>query len=487
MLSGLMNFLRACFRPRSDWRGHSGSDSGRQDGLLWYKDTGQHFNGDFSMAVVQANNLLEDQSQIESGSLSTHDSGPYGTFVGIYDGHGGPETSRYINEHLFQHLKRFTSEQQFMSVEIAAVGSCCLVGVICNGTLYISNLGDSRAVLGRLVKSTGEVLAIQLSAEHNVAIESVRQEMKSLHPDDSKIVVLKHNVWRVKGLIQLAADHGEIAYPHRRTTRGLSEHPRGLLRVTEQRGSLSKSKSTLIGVESSLVRSVSKQISHSHSPRRRLTIGSAFPTRSGRVSDEIGASFRQASEKEAPIRGSQGDSPPLCKIPATKDYFILQISRSIGDVYLKKPEFNREPLFAKFRLREPFQKPILSAEPSITVHQLQPHDQFLIFASDGLWEHLSNQEAVDIVQNHPHSGSARRLVKVALQEAAKKREMRYSDLKKIDRGVRRHFHDDITVIVVFLDSNLVSRASSVRSINLSVKGGGVTFPSSTLAPRTTPA
>ncbi|GFZ08905.1 hypothetical protein Acr_20g0007130 [Actinidia rufa] len=76
-------------------------------------------------------------------------------------------------------------------------------------------------------------------------------------------------------------------------------------------------KSTLIGVESSLVRSVSKQISHSHSPRRRLTIGSAFPTRSGRVSDEIGASFRQASEKEAPIRGSQGDSPPLCKIPAT--------------------------------------------------------------------------------------------------------------------------------------------------------------------------
>ena len=84
-------------------------------------------------------------------------------------------------------------------------------------------------------------------------------------------------------------------------------------------------------------------------------------------------------------------------------------------------------------------------------------------------------------------GSARRLVKVALQEAAKKREMRYSDLKKIDRGVRRHFHDDITVIVVFLDSNLVSRACSDRSFNLSVKGGGVNLPSSTLAPRTTPA
>lgn len=84
-------------------------------------------------------------------------------------------------------------------------------------------------------------------------------------------------------------------------------------------------------------------------------------------------------------------------------------------------------------------------------------------------------------------GSARRLVKVALQEAAKKREMRYSDLKKIDRGVRRHFHDDITVIVVFLDSNHVSKASSVRSPNISVRGGGINLPSNTLAPCMTPA
>ncbi|KAF4363890.1 hypothetical protein F8388_007902 [Cannabis sativa] len=391
MLSELMNFLKACFRPRSKRYVHTGSDSvGRQEGLLWYKDSGQHFSGDFSMAVVQANNLLEDQSQIESGSLSSHETGPFGTFVGVYDGHGGPETSRYINDHLFPHLKRFTSEQQSMSVDvirkafqateegflslvtrqwpmkpqIAAVGSCCLVGVVSGGSLYIANLGDSRAVLGRAVRATGEVLAIQLSAEHNASIESVRQELHSMHPEDSQIVVLKHNVWRVKGLIQ--------------------------------------------------------------------------------------------------------------------------ISRSIGDVYLKKSEFNREPLYAKFRLREPFKKPILSADPSITVHELQSQDQFVIFASDGLWEHLSNQEAVDIVQNHPRSGSARRLVKTALQEAAKKREMRYSDLKKIDRGVRRHFHDDITVIVIFLDANHVSRASSAKFQNISVRGGGISLPSNTLAPCGTP-
>ena len=70
-------------------------------------------------------------------------------------------------------------------------------------------------------------------------------------------------------------------------------------------------------------------------------------------------------------------------------------------------------------------------------------------------------------------GIAKRLVKAALRVAAKKREMRYSDLKKIDRGVRRHFHDDITVVVVFLDAPLMNRNSS-RMSNFSIRGGGGT-------------
>uniref|UniRef100_A0A0C9RIT9 protein-serine/threonine phosphatase n=1 Tax=Wollemia nobilis TaxID=56998 RepID=A0A0C9RIT9_9CONI len=389
MFSGLMKLISACWRPAGQQSAHTSADIvGRQDGLLWYKDLGQHEAGEFSMAVVQANQLLEDYSQLESGPLSTTESGPRGTFVGIYDGHGGPETARYINAHLFPHIQRFATEQQGMSADviqkavlateegflsvvtrawptmpqIAAVGSCCLVGVICNGVLYVANLGDSRVVLGKVDKATGKVNAVQLSAEHNARFVGIREELESLHPGDSQIVVLKHGVWRVKG--------------------------------------------------------------------------------------------------------------------------IIQVSRSIGDVYLKKPEFNREPLLEKFRLEEPLRGPVLTAEPSMCVHNLQQHDQFLIFASDGLWEHISNEEAVDIVHNHPHGGSARRLVKAALQEAAKKREMRYSDLKKIERGVRRHFHDDITVIVVFLDHYLISRCTSRRPM-VSIRGSGVTVPSNSLAPDST--
>lgn len=86
---------------------------------------------------------------------------------------------------------------------IAAIGSCCLVGVIWRGTLYVANLGDSRAVIGSLGRSN-KIIAEQLTKDHNASMEEVRQELRSLHPDDSHIVVMKHGVWRIKGIIQVS-------------------------------------------------------------------------------------------------------------------------------------------------------------------------------------------------------------------------------------------------------------------------------------------
>ena len=67
-------------------------------------------------------------------------------------------------------------------------------------------------------------------------------------------------------------------------------------------------------------------------------------------------------------------------------------------------------------------------------------------------------------------GIARRLIESALHEAAKKREMRYSDLQKIEGGVRRDFHDDISVIVLFFDPRLISKSSHLGP-KLSIRGG----------------
>ncbi|KAM7524595.1 hypothetical protein LguiA_014497 [Lonicera macranthoides] len=382
MFSWLGRIVSACWLPMSQYARMSKDDTnsntirnnnnnhnddglgGVDDVLLWCRDLDKHSAGEFSFAVVQANEVIEDHGQVESGHG--------GTFVGVYDGHGGPEASRFICDHLFLHLIRFARENGTISEEIlksafsateegflslvrracgikpliAAIGSCCLVGVIWKGTLYVANLGDSRAVLGSLGKSNNKIVAEQLTGDHNASVEEVRQELKSLHPDDSHIVVMKHGAWRIKG--------------------------------------------------------------------------------------------------------------------------IIQVSRSIGDAYLKRPEFSLDPSFPRFHLSEPIRRPVLRADPSIYTRPLQSDDKFIIFASDGLWEHITNQEAVEIVHNNPRAGVARRLLTSALSEAARKREMRYDDLKKVEKGTRRFFHDDITVVVVFIDHDLLEKEGPVAE--LSVRG-----------------
>ncbi|KAG2244087.1 hypothetical protein Bca4012_015601 [Brassica carinata] len=358
--------LRALVRPLERWCPGSRSSG---DALLWQSELRPHAGGEYSIAVVQANSRLEDQSQVFTSSSAT--------YVGVHDGHGGPEASRFVNRHLFPYIHKFAKEEGGLSSDVikrafketeedfchmvqrslplkpqmATVGTCCLFGAISNGTLYVANLGDSRAVLGRAFSvgddSNKGVAAERLSTDHNVAVEEVRKEVKALNPDDSQIVMYIRGVWRIKG--------------------------------------------------------------------------------------------------------------------------IIQVSRSIGDVYLKKPEFYRDPVFQQHGNPVPLRRPAMTAEPSIIVRKLKPQDLFLIFASDGLWEHLTDEAAVEIVLKHPRAGIARRLVRAALEEAAKKREMRYGDMKKIARGVRRHFHDDISVVVVYLDQHKPRNGKLIQQ-------GGITAP-----------
>ncbi|KAI4367583.1 hypothetical protein MLD38_023305 [Melastoma candidum] len=354
----MMTALRSCYRPLERCIGRINGGGG--DGLLWHMDLKPHALGDYSIAVVQANNSLEDQGQVFTS--------PSVTFVGVYDGHGGPEASRFVNKNLLPYIRKFATEQGGLSADvirrafkateekflhlvrsnfparpqIAAVGSCCLVGAISNDVLYVANLGDSRAVLGKR-DAEGDrvpVAAERLSADHNVAVEEVRKEVEALHPEDAHMVIYTRGVWRIKG--------------------------------------------------------------------------------------------------------------------------IIQVSRSIGDVYLKKPELNRDPMFQQFASPIPLKGPVMTAEPSIIKRKLKQDDLFLIFATDGLWEQLSDEAAVEIVFKNPRPGIAKRLVRAALQEAAKKREMRYRDITKIKKGIRRHFHDDITVIVVYLDHHKGSAAASSK-------------------------
>lgn len=56
----------------------------------------------------------------------------------------------------------------------------------------------------------------------------------------------------------------------------------------------------------------------------------------------------------------------------------------------------------------------------------------------------------------------------ALRKAAKIRKISYNEIRKLDRGERRLVHDDITVVVLFIDHEMIENKEVAPE--LSVRG-----------------
>ncbi|KAG1710859.1 hypothetical protein DVH05_013582 [Phytophthora capsici] len=139
----------------------------------------------------------------------------------------------------------------------------------------------------------------------------------------------------------------------------------------------------------------------------------------------------------------------------------LQPTRAFGDFSLKHPEFNGPPYkngdrSAGRHFSAPYTPPYITAIPEVKSHKLTEGDKFLIIGSDGLWDYLSNEEAVEIVNGQASCGNhdlaGRALVERVLQKAAKRYGMTYQELLSLPPGShRRRRHDDTTVVVLFFD------------------------------------
>eukprot|EP00252_Welwitschia_mirabilis_P002988 TRINITY_DN12_c0_g1_i1.p1 TRINITY_DN12_c0_g1~~TRINITY_DN12_c0_g1_i1.p1 ORF type:complete len:595 (+),score=109.02 TRINITY_DN12_c0_g1_i1:1003-2787(+) len=103
-------------------------------------------------------------------------------------------------------------------------------------------------------------------------------------------------------------------------------------------------------------------------------------------------------------------------------YGMLAMSRAIGDRYLK---------------------PYVISDPELTFTQRTEEDEFLILASDGLWDVFSNKEACDVVRRVFHHRSAKKL------RASRSAQVAADYLSNL-AVQQRNTSDNITVVVVDL-------------------------------------
>uniref|UniRef100_A0A1J3H4W9 protein-serine/threonine phosphatase n=1 Tax=Noccaea caerulescens TaxID=107243 RepID=A0A1J3H4W9_NOCCA len=96
----------------------------------------------------------------------------------------------------------------------------------------------------------------------------------------------------------------------------------------------------------------------------------------------------------------------------------------------------------------------LISVPDINYRRLTERDQFIILATDGVWDVLSNKEAVDIVASAPSRNTAARAL---VDTAVRAWRLKYPTSK----------NDDCAVVCLFLEDSLA--AASTKTVNHSHK------------------
>jgi len=101
----------------------------------------------------------------------------------------------------------------------------------------------------------------------------------------------------------------------------------------------------------------------------------------------------------------------------------LAMTRSLGDIIAKKIG--------------------VISEPDIFEYEIKQNDKFIVIASDGIWEYLTNEEVVNIISSYYINGD----VESATEELIKNAKSKWEELRK-------DTIDDITVIVIFLETKI---------------------------------
>lgn len=94
----------------------------------------------------------------------------------------------------------------------------------------------------------------------------------------------------------------------------------------------------------------------------------------------------------------------------------------------------------------------ITAEPEILELDLQKDDKFIVLASDGVWEFITNEEVAQMVAPFFETKNAEKAAEAVVRES-------YLRWKKEEEGIV----DDITCVIIFLDIKLPQQESSLQT------------------------
>ena len=200
---------------------------------------------------------------------------------------------------------------------------------------------------------------------------------------------------------------------------------------------------------------------------------------------------KHPSEKNKVLRNGRllGDLAPLRAFGDARYKWPSSVMNHIMNIYNPNMiSIYGENLIPSFYLTPPY----LTAEPEVMHHILTPRDKFLVLASDGLWEHLSEQVVVDLVAAHlderqvltefelPRADitlkEVNEILKIRKEKLAKKpqdenaathllrmalgpQHAQVSQYLTLPGSVVRQYRDDITITIIFFDTDYLVKRS----------------------------
>jgi len=132
---------------------------------------------------------------------------------------------------------------------------------------------------------------------------------------------------------------------------------------------------------------------------------------------------------------------------------FLQPTRGLGDgLYKVRALYDKSD--RAYKPSEPFNPPYTTALPEVKIHPLTDNVEFLVLATDGLWDMFSSQQVIDHVgeflQKHPEATNDNICTSLIMKVLDKCQCYNYAGLSPT---TRRHIFDDTTITVILFKKN----------------------------------